>query len=55
MEIKKGAALSLPKGYKLTEVGVIPIEWQIIVFGELTEKIIGGGTPDTNKEEYFYL
>ena len=28
--------------YKQTEVGLIPNDWEVKEFGELTEKIIGG-------------
>ena len=37
--------MELREGYKQTDVGVIPNVWRVIVFGELTDKIIGGGTP----------
>lgn len=29
LEIKQGAALSLPQGYKQTEVGLIPEDWEV--------------------------
>lgn len=33
------------KGFKNSELGAIPNEWDVKEFGELTDKIIGGGTP----------
>ena len=44
LEVKKGATLSrslsgvevLPKGYKKTEIGVIPDDWSVVEFGELS-------------------
>ncbi len=35
MELKKGATLSLPKGYKNTEIGVIPDEWEVKKLGSI--------------------
>ena len=32
---KQGATLSVPKGYKQTEVGLIPEEWNINILGNL--------------------
>lgn len=44
MELTKTkAALSVPKGYKQTEVGVIPEDWEVSSFEELF-KVKGGGT-----------
>ena len=36
-QLKKGATLSLPKGYKNTEIGVIPEEWEVKRFTEIAE------------------
>jgi type I restriction enzyme S subunit len=41
MEINKGAALSLLKGYKQTEVGVIPTDWEIDEIQNLAEITTG--------------
>ena len=38
---KQGAAPSVPKGYKQTEVGVIPEDWEVVEFSEIGEAIIG--------------
>ena len=40
---------SIPAGYKKTEVGIIPIDWEVRKLGEMIEKIIGGGTPSREK------
>jgi type I restriction enzyme S subunit len=44
--------LSLPKGYKQTEVGLIPEDWEVKKLGQLA-KVIGGGTPKTTIAEYW--
>ncbi len=43
---------NIPKGYKKSKVGIIPKEWEVVRLGELG-KIIGGGTPNTKKLEYW--
>jgi type I restriction enzyme S subunit len=45
---KQGAALSLSKGYKQTEVGMIPEDWKVGVLGDLCSKVTDG-THDTPK------
>ncbi|OKZ87922.1 restriction endonuclease subunit S [Clostridium sp. 29_15] len=40
------------EGYKMTELGEIPSEWEISKIGELTE-IKTGGTPSTKCEKYW--
>jgi type I restriction enzyme S subunit len=42
----------LPKGYKNTEVGVIPEDWEVKRLGEIAT-IIGGGTPSTNETSFW--
>jgi len=37
MEVKAGGALSLPKGYKKTEIGIIPVEWEVKQISEIGE------------------
>jgi type I restriction enzyme S subunit len=44
--------MNLPKGYKMTEVGVIPEDWEVKKLGDIAE-IISGGTPKTNVPEYW--
>ncbi|AWH72624.1 restriction endonuclease subunit S [Dokdonia sp. Dokd-P16] len=36
LEIKQGAALSLPQGYKQTEVGLIPEDWEVNYLGNVS-------------------
>lgn len=42
----------IPKGYKKTEVGVIPEDWDVKRLGDLTTSTTGG-TPSTNVLEYW--
>lgn len=44
---------NVPAGYKRTEVGVIPEEWEVSTIGSSTEKIVGGGTPSRTIEKYW--
>jgi len=45
--------MEVKEGYKQTEVGVIPNDWTINDLGELTEKIVGGGTPSRSNQLYW--
>jgi type I restriction enzyme S subunit len=47
------AAQSIPAGYKQTEVGVIPEDWEIAPLGEVVAKFVHGGTPSTKHEDYW--
>ncbi len=47
--LPKGDALSLPKGYKQTEVGVIPEDWEVVKLGDFIEFKNG-----LNKEKQFF-
>lgn len=38
--------------YKPSELGLIPDEWEVVSLGEIT-KIVGGGTPSRDIEEYW--
>jgi len=42
----------IPLGYKKTEIGIIPEDWEVKRLGEVG-CIIGGGTPNTNESEYW--
>lgn len=42
----------VPPGYKRTEVGVIPQEWEVKQLGEIAQ-IISGGTPSTLNPDYW--
>ena len=44
---------NLPQGYKRTEVGVIPVEWEVKRLGEVIEKIVGGGTPSRSNSAFW--
>lgn len=45
--------MELRAGYKNTEVGIIPTDWEVIDFGIAAEKIIGGGTPSRSNSNYW--
>ncbi|MBE9230487.1 restriction endonuclease subunit S [Cuspidothrix issatschenkoi LEGE 03284] len=45
--------MSVPDGFKVSEVGVIPEDWDVKKLGELVIKIVGGGTPSRNIKEYW--
>jgi type I restriction enzyme S subunit len=42
----------VPAGYKQTEVGVIPVEWEVEMLGEKTTKIGSGITPTGGEKVY---
>ncbi|RDU69451.1 restriction endonuclease subunit S [Helicobacter cholecystus] len=42
----------IPKGYKHTELGILPRHWEVVRLGDIG-KIIGGGTPDTKNLKYW--
>lgn len=42
----------MKEGYKQTELGIIPEDWEIKRLGEIF-KIVGGGTPDTSISEFW--
>ena len=44
---------SIPEGFKITELGHLPDEWEVARLGDVAEKFIGGGTPSTSNEEYW--
>ena len=44
---------SISKGYKKTEIGVIPEDWEEKKLDDICEKIIGGGTPSRNNKIYW--
>lgn len=41
------------KGYKDSELGVIPEDWEVVQFDKHIEKIIGGGTPSRSIASYW--
>lgn len=44
--------MKIPQGYKYTELGIIPEDWEIKRISEFTD-IITGGTPNTSLPEYW--
>ncbi|MBU0514202.1 MAG: restriction endonuclease subunit S [Proteobacteria bacterium] len=40
-------------GYRMTEVGTIPVDWEVSTLKKISEKFISGGTPDTEVDEYW--
>lgn len=40
-------------GYKQTEVGVIPEDWEVKRLGDAIERIVGGGTPSRANSDYW--
>jgi restriction endonuclease S subunit len=53
MKVAENNTLSMTKGYKQTEVGLIPSDWEVKEFGNLTEKIVGGGTPSRSNKLFW--
>lgn len=47
----KGEQMTL-KGYKHTELGVLPEDWEVVRLGDIG-KIVGGGTPSTEDSKYW--
>ncbi|MBE9238642.1 restriction endonuclease subunit S [Anabaena aphanizomenioides LEGE 00250] len=45
--------MSIPDGFKVSEVGVIPVDWDVKKLGDIVIKIVGGGTPSRNIKEYW--
>lgn len=44
--------MELKKGYKQTELGIIPEDWEVKTIGEAAE-VVSGGTPRTQIKEYW--
>jgi len=42
----------MPKGFKQTEVGFIPEDWEVREFGQISERIVGGGTPSRSNSQF---
>lgn len=45
-------AMKAQDGYKVTDIGTIPEEWQVMPLGSVTT-IVSGGTPNTETAEYW--
>lgn len=41
------------EGYRQTEIGVLPKDWEVSNLGELTDKIVGGGTPSRANKKFW--
>lgn len=41
------------KGYKNTEIGVIPEDWELVKLDDVVDKFINGGTPSTLNSSYW--
>lgn len=48
----KGEQMTPPKGYKHTELGVLPEDWEVVRLGDVCE-IQSGGTPSRNVKKYW--
>lgn len=44
--------MELKKGYKQTEIGILPEDWEVVKIGDFTE-VCSGGTPSTLINEYW--
>ena len=44
--------MDIPQGYKQTELGIIPEDWEVKPIGDLG-RIVGGGTPSTSISQYW--
>lgn len=42
----------IPKGYKHTELGVLPEDWEVVRLGDVAE-FFSGGTPKTTERKYY--
>ncbi len=45
--------MELKPGYKMTEVGVIPEDWNFLLLENIIDKIVGGGTPRRDSPEFW--
>jgi type I restriction enzyme, S subunit len=41
------------QGYKKTEIGTIPSDWEVVKLDEISNNFIGGGTPSTSNPNYW--
>jgi type I restriction enzyme S subunit len=58
MELNKDTYLEMTKGYKQTELGIIPVDWEIVELVKLTTKIGDGihSTPQyTDNGDYYFV
>jgi type I restriction enzyme S subunit len=50
---QKSVVQTIKAGYKQTEIGLIPCDWEVKKLGEIVDKIIGGGTPSRSNKEFW--
>ena len=43
----------IPVGFKMTELGPLPEEWEVVRIWDLAEKIKAGGTPSRKEPKYW--
>ena len=48
----KGEQMTPPKGYKHTELGVLPEDWEVVRLGDVVD-FFSGGTPKTTERKYY--
>ncbi len=41
------------QNFKQTEIGKIPVDWEVKTLGEVTSKIVGGGTPSRSRKDFW--
>ncbi len=50
---KAGKNLEIFDEFKETEIGPIPVDWEVVRLGELGMQFFSGGTPSTKKAEFW--
>ncbi len=50
---RRALSEEVPTGYKRTEVGVIPEDWDIMALRNIIEKFVNGGTPSTKNAAFW--
>ncbi len=45
--------LNQKEGYKETELGLLPNEWEVVRLGDVVQKMKAGGTPKRGIKEYW--
>lgn len=51
-EVNTVTGINPPKGYKQTEIGLIPLDWEVKQLGEIG-KVSSGGTPNRGNSSYW--
>jgi len=52
-EREHGKDADLEPGFKMTELGPLPKDWEVVRLGDMADNIYGGGTPSTKKNDYW--